>query len=92
MGEKVDTFSTGTSFVSICEFYCINLVHDIIIRNDNIITTSCALVLIKNGKLITLAIKCISAPNVADICKTMKYAVTIKNDPITLPNVSICTC
>ena len=50
----------------------VNLVSEIIIKNDNIITTSCALVLIKNGMLITLAIKCIKAPNVADTCKTMK--------------------
>ena len=42
------------------------------IKNVNIITTSCALVLIKNGRLITLAIKCINAPNVADTCKTIK--------------------
>ena len=42
------------------------------IKNDNIMTTSCAFVLIKNGMLITLAIKCIAAPNVADTCKTIK--------------------
>ena len=58
------------------------------IKNDNIIVTSCALVRIKNGMLITLAIKCIKAPNVADTCKTMKQAVTIKNDPIILPVVN----
>ena len=41
-------------------------------EEDNIMTTSCALVLIKNGRLITLAKRCISAPNVADTCKTTK--------------------
>ena len=56
---------TGTPYVII-------LLSDIIIRNVNIITTSCALVLIKNGRLITLAIKCINAPNVAETCKTIK--------------------
>ena len=61
---------------------------EITIRKDNIMTTSCALVLIKNGRLITLAIKCINAPIVADTCKTTKYAVTIKNDPNILPLVS----
>ena len=58
------------------------------IKNDNIITTSCALVLIKNGMLIMLAIKCIAAPNVADTCNTIKQAVTIRNDPIILPVVN----
>ena len=67
-----------------------NLVSEITIKNDNIITTSCALVLIKNGRLITLATKCISAPIVADTCNTTKYAVTIKNDPNILPCVSTC--
>ena len=38
----------------------------------NIITTSYALVLIKNGRLITLANKCINAPIVADMCNTVK--------------------
>ena len=33
------------------------------------LTTSCALVLIKNGRLITFANRCIAAPIVADICK-----------------------
>ena len=42
------------------------------IKQVNIITTSCALVLIKNGMLITFAIRCIAAPTDADTCKTMK--------------------
>ena len=52
--------------------------------------TSCALVLIKNGMLITSATKCITTPIDADTCKITKYAVTIKNDPIILPVVSNC--
>ena len=52
-----------------------NLVSEITIKKDNIITTSCALVLIKNGRLITLAIKCINAPIVADTCKTIKISL-----------------
>ena len=63
MGEIVDTLSTGTP-------YCINLVNDITLRNDNIMTTSYALVLIKNGKLITSANRCIPAPITAFTCNT----------------------
>ena len=55
-----------------CFGHVINLVSEITIKKDNIMTTSCALVLIKNGRLITLAIKCISAPIVADTCITIK--------------------
>ena len=68
------------------------------IKNVNIMTTSCAFVLIKNGILITFAIRCIAAPNGADTCNTMKYAVTIKNDPIIRPVVNnlmklnVCQC
>ena len=58
------------------------------IKNDNIMTTSCALVRIKNGMLIMFAIRCIAAPNVADTCNTIKQAVTIRNDPIILPVVN----
>ena len=50
----------------------INLVREITIRKDNIMTTSCAFVLIKNGMLITFANRCIAAPIVADTCKTIK--------------------
>ncbi len=66
-----------------------NLVREITIRKDSIITTSCAFVLIKNGRLMMLANKCINAPTVADTCNTIKYAVTIRNDPNILPCVSI---
>ena len=83
MGRIVDTLSSGTS-------YCINLVNDITLRNVNIITTSYAFVLIKNGRLITSANRCKPAPITAFTCNTIKYAVTIRNDPITLPNVSTC--
>ena len=50
----------------------VSLVSEIMIKNVNIMTTSCALVRIKNGMLIMLAIKCISAPTVADTCNTIK--------------------
>ena len=48
------------------------LVDTVSYLESDLITTSCALVLIKNGRLITLAIKCISAPIVADTCNTTK--------------------
>ncbi len=51
------------------------------------ITTSYPLVLIKNGMLMMFAIRCIAAPTVADTCSTIKYAMTIKNDPIIRPVV-----
>ncbi len=41
----------------------------------------------KNGMLIMFAIRCIAAPNVADTCNTIKYAITIKNEPIIRPVV-----
>ena len=66
----------------------INLLNEIIIRKDNIRTTSCAFVLIKNGMLMTFANRCIAAPTVALTCNTIKLAETIKNDPIILPVVS----
>ena len=50
----------------------INLLSEITIRKDNMSTTSCAFVLIKNGMLITLANRCIAAPTVALTCKTIK--------------------
>ena len=41
----------------------------------------------KNGMLIMFAIRCIAAPNVADTCNTIKYAMTIRNEPIIRPVV-----
>ena len=55
-----------------CFGHVINLESEITTKNDNIMTTSCALVLIKTGRLIMLATKCISAPTVADTCRTIK--------------------
>jgi len=50
----------------------INLLIEISIKNDNITTTSHPLVLIKNGRLIALAMRYISDPIVALTCNTIK--------------------
>ena len=67
---------------------CSNLVNDITIRNDNIITTSHPFVRTKYGMLIKFDTKYIIAPMVADTCNTTKYDITIRTDPMTRPNVS----
>ena len=67
---------------------CSNLVNDITIRNDSIITTSHPLVRTKYGMLIKFDTKYIIAPMVADTCNTTKYDTTIRTDPMIRPNVS----
>ena len=53
------------------------------------ITTSQDLVRMKNGTEIASPTNCIITPNDTLTCRMMKYAVTTRNDPMTLPTVSI---
>ena len=66
-----------------------NLVDEMINRNASMITTSHDFVRMKNGTEIASPMNCIITPNDRFTCRMMKYAVTTRNDPMTLPTVSI---
>ena len=66
-----------------------NLVDEMINRNVSMITTSHDFVLMKNGTEIASPMNCIITPNDRFTWRMMKYAVTTRNDPMTLPTVSI---
>ncbi len=58
-------------------------------KNVSMITTSHDFVLMKNGTEIASPMNCIITPNDRFTWRMMKYAVTTRNDPMTLPTVSI---
>jgi hypothetical protein len=64
-------------------------VDEMINRNVSMITTSHDFVLMKNGTEIASPMNCIITPNDRFTWRMMKYAVTTRNDPMTLPTVSI---
>jgi len=66
-----------------------SLVDEMINRNASMITTSHDFVLMKNGTEIASPTNCIITPNDRFTWRMMKYAVTTRNDPMTLPAVSI---
>jgi hypothetical protein len=69
-----------------------NLVDEMINKNVSMITTSHDFVRIKNGTEIASPTNCIITPNDRFTWRMMKYAVTTRNDPMTLPAVSIFIC
>jgi hypothetical protein len=66
-----------------------SLVDEIINKNVSMITTSHDFVRMKNGTEIASPMNCIITPNDRFTWRMMKYAVTTRNDPMTLPTVSI---
>ena len=69
-----------------------SLVDEMINKNVSMITTSHDFVLMKNGTEIASPTNCIITPNDRFTWRMMKYAVTTRNDPMTLPTVSIFIC
>ena len=65
-----------------------SLVDEIINKNVSMITTSHDFVRMKNGTEIASPTNCIITPNDKFTWRMMKYAVTTRNDPMTLPAVS----
>ena len=66
-----------------------SLVDEMINKNVSMITTSHDFVRMKNGTEIASPMNCIITPNDRFTWRIMKYAVTTRNDPMTLPTVSI---